>query len=99
MHRLRTLKIVPHADRMINSSELQLVLHNTQEKKGKTFLKFNTYSKLLIIQDGFKCHDTHLKTLNAHLCNKVNFMDACGHIRIFSYLLVFQNILFIILYK
>lgn len=94
------LEIVPHADRMINSSELQLVLHNTQEKKGKTFLlKFNTYSKLLIIQDGFKCHDTHLKTLNAHLCNKVNFMDACGHIRIFSYLSVFQNILFIILYK
>lgn len=29
------LEIVPHADRMINSSELQLLLHNTQEKKGK----------------------------------------------------------------
>lgn len=37
-------------------------------------------------------HDTHLR-------NSVNFMDACGHIGIFSYLLVFQNILFIILYK
>lgn len=31
------LEIVPHADRMTNSSELQLLLHNTQEKKGKDF--------------------------------------------------------------
>lgn len=31
------LERVPHADRMINSSELQLLLHNTQEKKGKNF--------------------------------------------------------------
>lgn len=51
------LEIVPHADRMINSSELQVLLHNTHtKKKGKPFLlKFNTYSKLLIIQDVFKC--------------------------------------------
>lgn len=52
------LEIVPHADRMINSSELQVLLHNTHtKKKGKPFLlKFNTYSKLLIIQDVFKCY-------------------------------------------
>lgn len=32
------LEIVPHADRMINSSELQVLLHNTHtKKKGKTF--------------------------------------------------------------
>lgn len=35
------LEIVPHADRMINSSELQLLLHNTQEKNGKRLFSLN----------------------------------------------------------
>ena len=31
------LEILPHADRMINSSELQVLLHNTWGKKRKNF--------------------------------------------------------------
>lgn len=71
-----------------------------RKKRKKTYLlKFNTYSKLLIIQDGLTCNKGSLKTLNVHLSNTMNFMDASGHTGIFGYLSVFQNILFIIFYK
>lgn len=55
-------KISPHADRMINSSELQVLLRNMEEKRETTsLLKFNTYSKLLIIPDGFQNNENVLR--------------------------------------
>lgn len=55
-------KISSHADRMINSSELQVLLRNMEEKRETTsLLKFNTYSKILIIQDGVKHNENVLR--------------------------------------